>query len=482
VASALNTAGHLPIETTIGQGGSEMAADVGMYGTSGAQQRDAGRRGRPSTALLPYSRARHFDQILSTRAVEPVYQPIVDLETREVLAYEALARGPHGSPLERPDLLFGAARDLGLVGELDWVCRARAMGGALQSGLGGGLTLFVNVEPDVAATRAPDDLFFTLKHAERDLRVVLEVTERALLARPAELLHWLSWARDRWWGVALDDVGVTTESLALMPFVNPDVIKLDFRFVRQEELSVDDWRVIEAIHTQSERTGTTVLAEGIENAKHLERARQLGATLGQGWYFGRPAPLPATLPSPRRAVPLLDRTPPSSATSPWELLEDLADDQQSLPEAHVRRIFSRVAHNMSTSLEAPVVLGAFPSEPGPWGEGLETMAAIRPRAAFCGAVGVGMERVSAPGWQTSPLPPGDDMADEWCLAVIAPHHAEVAVAYDAGDRDAQGGRLLSIATSRNRIAVTAVADHLIRRLSCADVTLDGRLVADGRSR
>ncbi|CAN5382640.1 hypothetical protein BH23ACT9_BH23ACT9_05000 [soil metagenome] len=138
----------------------------------------------------------------------------------------------------------------------------------MRSGLGGGLTLFVNVEPDVAATRAPDDLFFTLKHAEQGLRVVLEVTERSLLSRPAELLHWLSWARDRWWGVALDDVGVTSESLALMPFVNPNVIKLDFRFVRQEVLTEDDWRVIDAVHAQADRTGATVLAEGIENAAH----------------------------------------------------------------------------------------------------------------------------------------------------------------------------------------------------------------------
>lgn len=448
-----------------------MSSGLDIHHLAGNGSSDPG--GSAGQGPASYSRARHFDRILTTRAVQPVFQPIVDLVSREVLAFEALARGPVGSPLERPDLLFGAARDLGLVRELDWVCRARAMDMAMQCGLGSGLTLFVNVEPDVAATRAPEDLLYIMKHAEQDLRVILEVTERALLQRPAELLHWLSMARERWWGVALDDVGAHADSLALMPFVNPDVIKMDIRFVRQEVLTAEDHRVIDAINAQAARTGATILAEGIENARHLERALEMGATLGQGWFFGRPTALPKTMPTPRGTVPMLNIPPRIERSGPWAILEDLADDHQQLPETHMRRVFNRVEQQASTSHEAPVVLVSFPPGAGPWGEVCERLERLRSHAAFCGAVGVDIAQSKVEGWHIMPLQPEDEMADEWSLTVIGPHHSQALVAYDSGERDATGQALWHTASSRDREAVIAVADHLLRRLGAPLVNLDG---------
>ncbi len=446
-------------------------ADIGALARS-----DAKRTRAPLQAAMPYSRARHFDRILRQRAITTVYQPIVDLESREVLAYEALTRGPAGTALERPDLLFATARDCGMVRELDWVCRAKAMETAMRAGFGGGLTLFVNVEPDVVATRAPEDLILTLKNAERDLRVVLEVTERALLERPAELIHWLSWARERWWGVALDDVGATSESLALMPFVNPDVIKLDFRFIRQPTLTAEDLRVIEAVREHAGRTGATVLAEGIETAKDLQRARDLGATLAQGWFFGRPGALPQHLRAPKASVPLLPAGEPERSSGPWEVLTRYVPDHQSLPEAHARRLFAKIEQGAILSREAPLVLGSFPGTPGPWGTPEERLGRLRPAAAFCGAVGVGLDDVVTPRWHTTRLAGSEEMADEWSLAVIAPHHAEAIVAYDAGDRGPRGERLLDVVTTSNRQAVSRVAELLMRKLAVPVVGVDGRLL------
>lgn len=425
-------------------------------------------RTRMSAALMPYSRARHFDRILQRRSVRTLYQPIVDLTSMETVAFEALARGPEGSPLEAPDALFRTARDLGLTRELDWVCRAKAMDGALQNGMRGSTTLFVNVEPDVAATIPPPDLAPTIRQAERDLRVVLEVTERALLRRPAELLHWLSWARERWWGVALDDVGAHPDSLALMPFVNPDVIKLDFRYVRKEVLDADDERVLTAVADQAARTGATILAEGIETPEQLLRARQLGATLGQGWFFGRPAALPEARSSPCRAVPLLDIQPPRAVTSPYELVEEDAGAPATLPEAHVRRLFARLEQRALLSREAPVVLGCFPPPPGPWGRPAERFTRLLGAAAFVGAVGIDVPAVIKDGFQTGPLDELETMSDEWVLAVIAPHHSEVAVAYDAGDRNEQGHRLLDVVSSTRRDIVAPVAELLMRKLVRGD--------------
>ena len=427
-------------------------------------------------ASRPYSRARHLDRILEQRRVQAVYQPIVTLAGRETVAFEALARGPAGTPLERPDLLFGTARELGLVRELDWICRIAAMEGALDAGFDSALTLFINVEPDVAATRAPDDLFLSLRKAQRNLRVVLEVTERAVLERPSELLHWLGDARRRWWGVALDDVGATSESLALLPFVRPDVVKLNAHFLWQEHTD-EDRRVLAAVHNYVDRTGATLLAEGIETAEHAERAvHELGASLGQGWYFGRPGPLPGRLPRPRSVVPLLPQPRQVRDESPWSIVSADAPGQ-SLPEAAVRRLFATVEQQAMLSHEAPVVLAAFPHGPGPWTTPDERLQRVRQHACFCGSVGVGLPPVSQEGWQIGPIAPGEEMADEWVLLSLAPHQSAVVVAYDARETDESGHRLLEVCSSEDRDVVSRVAELLMRKLATPTVDFDGRVGA-----
>ena len=107
--------------------------------------------------------------------------------------------------------------------------------------------------------------------------------------------------RKRGCGIAIDDVGEDPRSIALMPLLAPDVIKLDMAFV-QTPMTRERARVLHAVRAEAERTGAVVLAEGIETAAQAELAKTLGATLGQGWYFGRPTEL---VPAP--AVPTLAR-------------------------------------------------------------------------------------------------------------------------------------------------------------------------------
>ena len=165
---------------------------------------------------------RNIHDVIDGRAVTSVFQPLVDIATRRVLGYEALSRGPAGSPWESPVTLFAAARAAGRDNELDWVCRASAYRAALDAGLE--QTLFVNMEPTAWHTPCPDDLAPVVARAQSRLRVVTEMTERAIAADPAGLLTATASCRAAGWGVALDDVGANPASLALMPFVRPDVV------------------------------------------------------------------------------------------------------------------------------------------------------------------------------------------------------------------------------------------------------------------
>ena len=143
--------------------------------------------------------------VLDDRAVTCVFQPIVELESGLVVAYEALARGPHG-PLHAPDDLFAAARSEGCLTELDQACRAAALRGAVRAGLLAPLTVFVNVEPDALDDEPLAALFDRADRFAGSLQVVLEITERALAARPAELLRTVALVWEHGWVGALDDL------------------------------------------------------------------------------------------------------------------------------------------------------------------------------------------------------------------------------------------------------------------------------------
>src|ERR687886_964309 len=164
----------------------------------------------------PAAPATTIDDVLGDGSVRSVFQPIVELDTGRVVAYEALARGPQG-PLERPDHLFAAARAAGRLAELDQACRTAAFRGAVAAGLLAPLTVFVNVEPEVLDRAPLDDLLAIAEGAPGELRVVMEITERALATRPAELLRTVERVRELGWGLALDDVGAEAMSLAFMP-------------------------------------------------------------------------------------------------------------------------------------------------------------------------------------------------------------------------------------------------------------------------
>lgn len=132
---------------------------------------------------------------------------------------------------------------------------------------------------------------------------MVEITERAVAARPAELLWTAGWIREQGWAIALDDVGAEKASLALMPFLRPEIIKLDLSLIHREP-SREGVRTISGVLAEAESTGARIIAEGIETLEHLDRALALGATLGQGWLFGRPWPATSCLPtSPASARP-----------------------------------------------------------------------------------------------------------------------------------------------------------------------------------
>jgi len=111
--------------------------------------------------------------------------------------------------------------------------------------------------------------------------VLYEVTERGLSERPAELLAEVERVRALGFGIAIDDLGTDWRSLALLPFIRPDVVKLDMALI-QGPLTDAGLAMATAVRSYAGETGAQSLAEGIETAEHEGRADLFGAELGQG--------------------------------------------------------------------------------------------------------------------------------------------------------------------------------------------------------
>ena len=421
------------------------------------------------TALLPADDTTatrdELRQVLDQGGVRSVFQPIVDLASGRVSAYEALARGPVGS-LERPDHLFAAARQHGLLAELDAACRAAALRGALEHGLLDPLTLFVNVEPEVLERTPLRELVEVAERAPGVLRVVLEITERALTARPAELLHTVRRVRELGWGVALDDVGAESASLAFLEVVRPDVVKLDLGLVqRRPDRAVAE--IMNAVNAYAERSGAQLLAEGIETEEHLRAAEALGATLGQGWLFGRPTDQPA---GPAE-VPVLPLDLSGTTSSPsW----NAASPFDCLPSGTVlRRSTKRLLVQLSIQLEREaqglggtcVVASTFQHARHFTPDTARRYGRLAERAAFVCVLGEDLPTEPLPGLRGAQLAAGDPVREEWDVTVLSPHFSAALLARDLHGDGPELDRVFEYALTYRRDTVVAATQTLLARVA-----------------
>jgi EAL domain-containing protein (putative c-di-GMP-specific phosphodiesterase class I) len=217
-----------------------------------------------------------------------VYQPIVSLADRSVVAHEALLRGVVDNREVGGGDLFFVAEQAGWLHRLDRIGRESAVAGAVP--WLGDDDLFVNFNP--TSIFRPQVCLASTERAVHDTgiapeQLVFEVVESHAIADRGHLVSILDHYRSLGWRVALDDVGTGWSSLSLLAAVRPDVVKLDKRLV--QELPDDGARtVLTAVTDLAHQLGAVVVAEGVETERLAEEVTALGADLGQGWLFGRP--------------------------------------------------------------------------------------------------------------------------------------------------------------------------------------------------
>lgn len=226
------------------------------------------------------------------------YQPLVELDTGRVVGAEALVRWQHPERgLLGPEEFIGLAEESGLIRELGaWVLRTACTEvveeARRRSGEGPVLQIAVNLSTQQLADPGLSDLVASVL-ADTGIapqRLMLEVTETALLADTAAALTELDELRRLGVQIALDDFGTGFSSLTYLKRFPLHELKIDRSFVA--ELSIDpasDAIVASVIHL-ARAIGLSVVAEGVETEQQRRGLLQLGCTLGQGYLFGRPVP------------------------------------------------------------------------------------------------------------------------------------------------------------------------------------------------
>lgn len=231
------------------------------------------------------SQARRVRAVLAAGDSLAIYlQPIFDTTRQEPLGYEALARFAGGRP---PDWWFAEAHAIGLGNDLEAFAAERAL--ELVPFLPAGTYLSVNLSPSALGGSAQAVL------AEADLsRLVIEITEHAVVADYEHLNTMLEPLRARGLRIAVDDMGAGYANLRHVTELRPALVKLDRSLVTNLRDGTDRAAVIESMVHLATVTGSTVVAEGVETHEELAALTKLGVTHAQGWLFARPAP-PDTL-------------------------------------------------------------------------------------------------------------------------------------------------------------------------------------------
>lgn len=360
-----------------------------------------------------------IDAVIDGGAVQTVFQPLVHLDSGEIVGFEALSRGPAGSELESPLALIAAAQDCGRLADLDWLCRAAAVQTAAASGLPANLTWFVNVDPAGLEQDCPQHLEPAFATAADRVRLILEVVEREVTCEVTRLIRATGRARRNAWGVAVDDLAKDAAALALLPFFCPDVVKLDMSLLRGMP-NAEVAAVTAAVRAYADSADAVVLAEGIETEEQRRLAAVVGATYGQGYLFGTPGLLPRQLPAPERPIPLgkhLGRT-----RTPMDLLSPVGSVQQARL-GDLEHIFRHLVGKCQDAGSSGVLMLLAGSE-----ESFELRRPLLEQVArssastLCLVHDGRIEQVSS-GYRVQPLRRSERLAGQMSLAVLTPHYA-----------------------------------------------------------
>jgi EAL domain-containing protein (putative c-di-GMP-specific phosphodiesterase class I) len=239
-----------------------------------------------NTASRPMrERSRTRREPVASRAFDFAFQPIVDVSTGTLYAYEALIRGPAGESAQ--SVLSSVPAPLRY--HFDQAIRERAFSAANSVGLS--TRLSVNCLPN-ALLRHDRNIQRTIEAADANgidmSAVVFEIVEDEDIDDRKGLSEVFDAYRHLGFKTALDDFGAGYASLSLLADFQPDIVKIDIALVKDVDKDKTRQHIVRSALAMCRTLGCEIIAEGIETSGERDFFESEGVSLMQGYLFARP--------------------------------------------------------------------------------------------------------------------------------------------------------------------------------------------------
>ncbi len=249
-----------------------------------------------SNAIENIKIANDFKSALNSSEVCLHYQPIIDLQTGDIVGFEALMRWEHPEKgFISPGIFIPIIEESGMIVTASrWALREALL--ALKriehkTGLRKELFMSVNFSShDFASEDFVESVYDTI--SESDVlpeQVHLEITERLLMGQPDNARETLKMCRKAGMGISIDDFGTGYSSLSYLHHFPIDTLKIDQSFVRDMTKNNTSLALVKSIISLGKNLGMKIIAEGAEEQDEARILKELGCDQCQGYYFAKPA-------------------------------------------------------------------------------------------------------------------------------------------------------------------------------------------------
>ncbi|MBS3964237.1 MAG: GGDEF domain-containing protein [Methylomonas sp.] len=227
--------------------------------------------------------------VLAEKRLTPIFQPVISVNQKKIIGYEALIRGPSDSPLHSPLNLFDVAERYDMHVRLEFVARELTIHQFSALQLPG--KLFLNVSPSVLLEpdfKRGETLRFIEESILQASAVIIELTEHQPTHDYEVMRDAVKHYRDMGFEIALDDLGAGYSGLRLWSELRPEYVKIDKHFIQGVSDDPIKFNFVRSIQSMASAMHCKVIAEGIETLSDLQAVAQIGISHAQGFYLARP--------------------------------------------------------------------------------------------------------------------------------------------------------------------------------------------------
>lgn len=253
-----------------------------------------------------FSEIEELNRIFEDGSLDPVFQPILQIDNSQIFGFEGLTRGPATSLLHLPAQLFAAGNRAGLLIELEMLCCRKVVRQFARLDTRG--SLFLNVSPQTVLWVREDVeriSNFIVDCGMQLAQTVIELTEHQNITDHSTFRQALKLFRSAGFRVAIDDLGEGFSSLRLWSELRPDFVKIDIHFVQGISRDPLKHQFLKSLQQIAQRCETKLVAEGVEDIDDFRVLRDLGISYAQGYLIERPSKEPSAIANPASAGFLL---------------------------------------------------------------------------------------------------------------------------------------------------------------------------------